>query len=44
MKCFMKILAFLGGVVLLLKLVQMLIDYLYTTCDKRYISTENVED
>lgn len=44
MKCVMKVLLFLGGILLLLTLAQKAIDYLYNGCEKRYISTENLED
>ena len=44
MRFILKVLAFLGSAVLVCKLAQMLIDYLYETRGKRYISTDYFED
>lgn len=43
MKCFLKILGLIVGVLAAAKLAQILIDYLYENYGKRYITTENVE-
>lgn len=40
MKCFVKIIGFVGGVLLLLKLAQVLVDVLYDNYGKKYITTD----
>lgn len=44
MKLVMKILACIGGVILLAKLAQVLIDVLYESFGKRYISSEQTDN
>lgn len=39
MKCFLKIICFIGGVLALLKGTQVLIDVLYDSYGKKYITT-----
>lgn len=43
MKCLLKVMCFVGGVILIAKLAQVAIDMLYDTYGKRYITTEDVE-
>ena len=43
MKCFLKILGAVAGILLAAKLLQILIDHLYENYGKRYITTESVE-
>lgn len=40
MKCLLKIICFVGGVLMLLKLAQVLVDVLYDNYGKKYITTE----
>lgn len=43
MKCVLKILCWVGGALVLLKLAQILVDVLYENCGKRYITTEETD-
>lgn len=43
MKCLLKILCFIGGIILIAKLVQIAIDVLYDNCGKKYISSEEIQ-
>ncbi len=44
MKCVVKILCALGGVLLLVKLAQVLVDVLYDNYGKKYIVTEETDE
>lgn len=43
MKCFLKILGFIGGVLLIAKLAQVAVDIMYDKYGKKYISANEVE-
>ncbi len=43
MKCFIKIIGFIGGILLIAKLAQVAVDILYDQFGKKYISSNEVE-
>ncbi len=43
MKHLIKIICFIGGIALILKITQIVVDVLYNNYGKRYITTEEVE-
>ncbi|WMJ23273.1 hypothetical protein RBG61_01035 [Paludicola sp. MB14-C6] len=43
MKCLMKIICFIGGILVLAKLAQIVVDVLYNHYGKKYIIAEEIE-
>ena len=43
MKTFLKIVAWIGGIVIFLKLAQLIIDVLYLNVGKKYITAQETE-